>query len=716
MSGVAERALESRLSSGDDAGRANRSQGSRVTRLQRGAWAVLVLAALLAAAVTVVVWPRLFDSTPAGIGRLTGARCEGAPGTGCTVRVLTISTGRLWLEASVSEADRATLDFDLPAAVPPRALLLGATAGDLAATVLRSDGRSGWQAVETAESGGGLRRRVLTLAGTSAGDRIRVVLTREPAGRDPSARLRVEEIGLFASEAGLASDSRGFLRDLPDRRVYYGLLARVCLGLAGLGVMAASLLPRARVSRVAAAFTFFLTLAASCVELWVVFNPYWAQARDLRVVLASGPVQEGVGANLNYGMYLGSRLLRGEGLTFGPGWVPWERMPGYGFFGALAGLVAGMKTDLFAIGLASIQLHLLLFAAANAVFVAAASRVMRPGVALAGAVLVCFMPNQLANTQADSIMVSVYLLTAAALCRYLDRERQGAWPPLRYHVYVHLSFALWFLIRPEGVVGWAVLSVILYRRAWRYLALPAALYLAIGLSWGAYKYQYTGEFSMTTNTIGDNAWIGLWQVPNKFRWQTMDASYFEWAAKVGVAPTSKRASEVAVREVVRFGATYPVYVTHLALYRFLEFVNVNVFNGVLAYPHVVYERWRGPAVFALMAVVALCLALPHEARRMLFLGWPILFNLPLFLLFFSDGMRHVAPCTAALLVAAVAPLLETDFYRMLWRRRLVSLGVAAAFVAAWHVAHWADLALLASDQWRYWTPFLDPAPFAWYLP
>ncbi len=79
-------------------------------------------------------------------------------------------------------------------------------------------------------------------------------------------------------------------------------------------------------------------------------------------------------------------------------------------------------------------------------------------------------------------------------------------------------------------------------------------------------------------------------------------------------------------------------------------------------------------------------------------------------------MRHVAPCTASLLVSAVPPLLEAGFYRMLGRRRLVSLGIAAAFVAVWFLAQWADLALLASDRWRYWTPFLDPAPFAWYLP
>ena len=124
-------------------------------------------------------------------------------------------------------------------------------------------------------------------------------------------------------------------------------------------------------------------------------------------------------------------------------------------------------------------------------------------------------------------------------------------------------------MRPEGVVGWAALSLILYRqrRVWRYALLPAALYLAIGVSWALYKRQYTGEFSMTTNTVGDNAWIGLWQVPNKFRWSTADPSYFEWAERVGVPATSKRASDRALREVAHFVATYPVYAAHLALFR-----------------------------------------------------------------------------------------------------------------------------------------------------
>ncbi len=297
----------------------------------------------------------------------------------------------------------------------------------------------------------------------------------------------------------------------------------------------------------------------------------------------------------------------------------------------------------------------------------------------------------------DSIMVSVYLLTAAALCLYLHRRREGAMPPFGYHLLVHLAFALWFLMRPDGVVGWAAVSLMLYWRTWRYLVLPAALYLAIGISWGAYKFRYTGEFSMTTNTVGDNAWIGLWQVPHKFRWQTADASYFAWAAEVGVPPTSKRASDTALREVLRFTATYPVYVMHLALHKFLGFVDVNVFNGILTSPRVVYEAARGPVVWALLAVMTVCLSLRHEARRTLFLGWPLLFNLPLLLLFFSDDMRHVAPSSAAPLVAAIPPLLEPAFYRVLWRRRRTTLAVAVVFVAGWYLLHWADQALLASS-------------------
>jgi hypothetical protein len=73
-------------------------------------------------------------------------------------------------------------------------------------------------------------------------------------------------------------------------------------------------------------------------------------------------------------------------------------MPGYGLFNALAGVVAGFKSDLLTIGLSTIKLHVLLFALANAFFVANARRVLHPGIVLAAAALVAFLPNQLALT------------------------------------------------------------------------------------------------------------------------------------------------------------------------------------------------------------------------------------------------------------------------------------------------------------------------------
>ena len=435
----------------------------------------------LAAGVAALVWPRLFASTPDGVGRLVASTCGDGPAQGCATKQLELGPGRYWIEAGSPTADRVTLDFEVSAGAVARALLLPARADALSVSLRRENGA----AVRATEAGGGFRRRVLRFE-DAVGGRLVVTLERPPGVSDV---MRIEEIGLFASDARLLRDERPFLRSLPDRRVYYGLLGRACLGLALVGLVAAFLLPARLARPMAAAFALVLTLAAASLELWLVYNPYWHQSRDIRVMLASGPVQEGVGANLNYGMYLGSRLLQGEGVTFGPGWVPWERTPGYAFFGALAGLLAGYRTDIFTIGVYSVMLHVLCLAAANGVFVAAASRVMRPAAALAVALVIAFMPNQLANTQVDSIMVPVYLLSAAALCRYLDRGRQGALPPLADHLLVHGSFALWFLMRPDGVVGWAAVSLVLYWRRWRWLALPAALYLAIGLSWGAYKYR-----------------------------------------------------------------------------------------------------------------------------------------------------------------------------------------------------------------------------------
>ena len=266
-------------------------------------------------------------------------------------------------------------------------------------------------------------------------------------------------------------------------------------------------------------------------------------------------------------------------------------------------------------------------------------------------------------------------------------------------------------MRADAVPGWAAMSLILYWRAWRYLVLPAALYLAIGISWGLYKYRYTGEFSMTTSNLGNVAWVGLWQVPHRFRWSTDDTSYFTWMKEVGLPPTSQRASRAALREVLRFTLTYPVYVPHLMLHRGLEYLNLFLprKSNIVTFPHAQVHRLSAPFVWALLGVIALCLCLPYERRRTLFLAWPLLFNLPIFLFFFSDVARHVSPCLTAQVVAALPPLCEAGFYRTLLGKRWRALSLAAAFVAAWFLAHQIDEFLLASDRARYWAPVLDPA-------
>jgi len=75
-----------------------------VTRVERTALAVLTLSTLGAAVLAAQVWPRLFDSTPPGVGKLLAARCEGA--SPCSVKALEVSRGRHWLEANAPEADR----------------------------------------------------------------------------------------------------------------------------------------------------------------------------------------------------------------------------------------------------------------------------------------------------------------------------------------------------------------------------------------------------------------------------------------------------------------------------------------------------------------------------------------------------------------------------------------------------------------------------------
>ena len=231
--------------------------------LQRVACVALALATLGAALIVLVVWPRLFDSTPAGTASLVAARCEGPPDTPCAVRTLGLSPGRHWLEASDTQADRVRLDFALSPSVEPVRALLGAGAAGLTPAVEHAGTNSSWELVATEKRGGGSRRRVLLLSSLAGGGRVRVTLVRQAGAAEPAEPLGVQEIGLFASEAGLQADARGFLKSVPDRQLCNGLLARACGWLALLGTAATFLVPRGRGAASAwAAFGLFMATCA----------------------------------------------------------------------------------------------------------------------------------------------------------------------------------------------------------------------------------------------------------------------------------------------------------------------------------------------------------------------------------------------------------------------------------------------------------------------
>jgi len=105
------------------------------------------------------------------------------------------------------------------------ALLIGSGASGFSPQVERSGDGARWLPVEVVAVGGGPRRLVLRLEGVGRGGQVRVTLERPRPASEPSDRMRVEGVGLFASEVGLRTDIRRFLRGVPDRQLYNGRFA-----------------------------------------------------------------------------------------------------------------------------------------------------------------------------------------------------------------------------------------------------------------------------------------------------------------------------------------------------------------------------------------------------------------------------------------------------------------------------------------------------------
>jgi len=531
----------------------------------------------------------------------------------------------------------------------------------------------------------------------------------EEPGETADAPLALDEFGLYATPEGLLNDARALFPSIPAGVFYQtlvpGAIARLCL----LTMVGAFFLP-ARILRRANPFLLGVVCLSICVlELAILFSPYSWQ--DLRSFYAGGPLLELPGSNLNEGLWQATRLLQGEGLTIVRGVVAWERMPGYALFCSVAGILFGHRT-LVDFAIATVALHVLFYSAAVALCAWVAGKLWSPPVVWTLGLLIALLPKQLGYTQGDSLIIPIALLMLTALCLRLKAMDEHRAVGLGLDVFVHLTFALWFSIRPDVLPGWLVVSVFLHWRHWRRLLLPLAMVLSIGISWGAYKAKYTHEFAPTTSGVGSSLICGLWEVPSRFAMPCSDEWYSGWIqAHTNFDPKSQAASGFATREAIRVWLTYPGHFVIMTYHKFLRCVDGDLWPG---FPTDLQRSLfriipRPPIVLVLLTGLALCIAVGYDRRTVLLLAWPLALDAPFFWVMFASEGRFYGAVGVALLVAALPPLLERGFYLSLAARPWRTAGVVACAglfaVCRWPLHDW----LLRNDAFHYWSPLLDPA-------
>jgi hypothetical protein len=153
-------------------------------------------------------------------------------------------------------------------------------------------------------------------------------------------------------------------------------------------------------------------------------------------------------------------------------------------------------------------------------------------------------------------------------------------------------------------------------------------------------------------------------VPGAFPYECTDSGYFEWAKRVGHPdPASQPTSNLAVAEVLRHWATYPVHFGFMVWVKFRRCVFDEAWPGSRTRVNLLYGGVpRDMGLFGiLLAVVATSLAVNHERRRSFLLGWPLFLNMPIFVVFESVG-RFYAPAGVSLIVTAIPLLFERGLY------------------------------------------------------
>jgi len=631
------------------------------------------------------------------------ASCDADVGsTSCGANLIALNRGRFRLATSVPAA-RVTARIDDPSVIAKARFLLvrASVAGWVA---VEGDGIQGPSAILSSDLAPGGHRYVI---GIPASAWTRVTFTPAPS----PAPVVIDELGFFESQSGLLrSEEQPFPRIAS--KVFYTVYAPTAtVGLCGSIVIAAWFLPTLMLNRVSPWLAGILCAAICILELGMTFSPYWSE--DLRSFYAStlqiGPSD----GNLTGGLFEGSRLLQGLGETVPPGIVQWHRMPGYGLFCAIAAAI-GRTTNVLEIAMIVIVLQVLLYSVAVGVFVHTAQRLLTPWMAWLLGVLIALLPKQLGYTQVDSIIVPIALIVLAALAVHLAAAQDGRDAALKHFLLVNLAFALWFVMRNDVLPGWVVVSLVLARRRWRYLVVPAVLISAIALSWALYKRQYSHELALMPTNTGEVMFLSLCEAPGAFPFECTDGGYFAWArqrlGRSDVASlTSKTTNQLAVAEVLRHWATYPIHFAFMVSVKLRRAVHSESWPGFQTRFNRLYGLARAGGLFVLLlAVVAVSLAVNHQRTRSFLLGWVLFLNMPLFFVVFSSGGRFYSAAGVSLVVAAAPLLFERGFYTQMarypWRVAAVA-ACAAAFVMAGPRVE--DL-IRANDSVHYWTPLLDP--------
>jgi hypothetical protein len=523
----------------------------------------------------------------------------------------------------------------------------------------------------------------------------------------------LDEIGLYPDDRGLLNDARPVFPWIPSVRLYGTFAPRALVRVLLFCVIASWVVPGAALKRVNPALLAIIGFALCMLDLAILYSPYGSH--DLRLFYVAGPLQDSAGNNLNVGPWQGFRLLQRQGLTFASDAIAWSRMPGYGLFCALAGALFGHRT-LLDLTIATVLLQVLFFAVALGCLAWAAGLLWPPQAVFTLGVLIAFLPGQLGQTQVDAVIAPVALLVMASLCLRINAVRAGQPAGWRLDALVHLTFALWFTMRPDVLPGWLAVSLALHWQQWRRLLVPGVLFVAIGCGWGVYKMRYTHEFALTTSSAGASLFCGLWEVPSRFALTCSDSSYFAWIRQhTSFDPQSRRASDFTVHEVLRFWLTFPGHVAIMIDDKLMQCLGGRCWPGPRTHLHEALFSllaWPPRMTGGLLTVIGLCLAVGYERGRTLLLGWPLFFNAPLFWIMFESEGRFYGAIPIALLVAAVPPLFEREFYLRLAARPRWALSVLAGMgvlaVSAWPFHDW----LMRADAFHYWTPFLDPSQSA----